>query len=96
MKEHQDETIAVKPAANDEEAALAAKAEILGFVPIGTNGIAKLFDCTREHVTDRLTKRADFPKPRINQSQKLRYWDRDDIVAYLTQPRRRQRGQRRA
>lgn len=49
---------------------------------VDTAGIAALLGCTRAHVTDRLTKRPDFPKPIVNLSQKLRYWRLADVQAY--------------
>lgn len=51
---------------------------------IDTAGIAELLGVTRAHVTDRLTKQMDFPKPFINRSQKLRRWKQDDVFAWAT------------
>lgn len=48
-----------------------------------TAGIAALLGCSRGHVTDRLTKRPDFPRPFINVSQKIRYWRLADVQAYM-------------
>lgn len=56
---------------------------------IDTADIAAMLKCSREHVTDRITKRADFPKPRVNLSQKLKRWARDDIEAWLARPVKR-------
>lgn len=56
---------------------------------ICTAGIAALLGCTREHVTDRLIKKAGFPRPKIELSQKMRRWDRDEVMHYLTQKPRR-------
>jgi predicted DNA-binding transcriptional regulator AlpA len=56
---------------------------------LDTADIADLLKCTREHVTDRLTKRADFPRPRVNLSQKLKRWAREDVVAWMARPKRR-------
>ena len=50
---------------------------------VDTAGIAALLGCTRAHVTDRLTKRPDFPKPFINVSQKMRYWRLADVQAFM-------------
>ena len=36
---------------------------------IDTEGIAPLLGLTRQHVTDRLTKRRDFPRPVIDLSR---------------------------
>ena len=46
---------------------------------IDTAGIAALLGCTRAHVTDRLTKRRDFPRPLVSVSQKLRKWGEHDV-----------------
>lgn len=58
---------------------------------IDTAGIASLLGLTREYVTDELTKKAGFPRPRINLSRRLRKWDRDEVVAYITKPKGRRR-----
>ena len=50
---------------------------------VDTAGIAALLGYTRAHVTDRLTKRPDFPKPFINVSQKMRYWRLADVQAFM-------------
>lgn len=50
---------------------------------VDTAGIAAMLGCTRAHVTDRLTKRADFPRPFINVSQKMRYWRLADVQRYI-------------
>lgn len=50
---------------------------------LDTAGIAALLDCTREHVTNRVTKRLDFPKPFINVSRRIRYWRTSDVVAWM-------------
>lgn len=50
---------------------------------INTAEIARLLGVSRAHVTDRLTKRADFPRPAINISQRTRYWRRDDVLAWM-------------
>ncbi len=51
---------------------------------VDTAGIAAMLGCTRAHVTDRLTKRLDFPKPFINVSQKMRYWRLADVQAFIS------------
>ncbi|UOB06907.1 helix-turn-helix transcriptional regulator [[Acidovorax] ebreus] len=50
---------------------------------VDTAGIAAMLGCTRAHVTDRLTKRPDFPRPFINVSQKMRYWRLADVQAFM-------------
>lgn len=49
---------------------------------IDTDGIARLLGVTRRHATDRITKRADFPKPVINVSRKIRRWRLSDVQAW--------------
>jgi predicted DNA-binding transcriptional regulator AlpA len=58
---------------------------------LDTAQIAELIGCTRAHVTDRLSKCEDFPRPRINVSRKLRKWSESDVLAWAagTQSRRR-------
>jgi predicted DNA-binding transcriptional regulator AlpA len=51
---------------------------------IDTAGIAQILGVSRAHVTDRLTKQHDFPKPFINRSQKLRRWKQDDVFMWAT------------
>ena len=50
---------------------------------LDTAGIAEMLGVTREHVTDRITKRADFPKPFINVSRRLRFWRQSDVHAWM-------------
>ena len=50
---------------------------------LDTAGIAELLGVTRVHVTDRITKRPDFPKPFINVSRRLRYWRTSDVNAWM-------------
>lgn len=55
-----------------------------GAVPrLDTAAIAAMLGVTREHVTDRITKRPDFPKPFINVSRRLRYWRASDVLAWM-------------
>lgn len=49
---------------------------------LDTGGIAELLGVTRPFVTDKLTKRPDFPRPVVNLSQRLRKWRRRDIERY--------------
>lgn len=51
---------------------------------LDTAGIAAMLGVTRVHVTDRITKRPDFPKPFINVSRRLRYWRQSDVQAWMT------------
>lgn len=50
---------------------------------IGTAEIAAMSGLSREHVTDRITKRADFPRPVINISRRTRFWRRADVLAWM-------------
>lgn len=50
---------------------------------LDTAGIAELLGLSREHVTDRLTKRLDFPKPYINVSRRTRYWRTSDVLKWM-------------
>lgn len=50
---------------------------------LDTAGIAALLGVTRAHVTDRITKRPDFPKPFINISRRLRYWRQSEVQDWL-------------
>ena len=50
---------------------------------LDTAGIAALLGLSREHVTDRLTKRVDFPKPYINVSRRTRYWRTSEVLAWM-------------
>lgn len=50
---------------------------------LDTAGIAALLGCTREHVTNRVTKRLDFPKPFINVSRRIRYWRTSEVQAWM-------------
>jgi len=50
---------------------------------VDTAGIAELLGCSRQHVTSRVTKRVDFPKPYINVSRRIRYWRTSDVRAWM-------------
>lgn len=54
---------------------------------LDTAGIAALLGCTRQHVTSRLTKRVDFPKPFINVSRRIRYWRTADVKDWMEKGR---------
>jgi len=61
--------------------ALAVSMSIMSAL-LDTAQIAELIGCTRAHVTDRLSKREDFPRPRINVSRKLRKWSEVEVLAW--------------
>lgn len=50
---------------------------------IDTGQIAAMLEVTREYVTDRLTKRPDFPRPKVNLSRRLRRWEEAEVRAWL-------------
>ena len=50
---------------------------------IDTSEIARMLGVTRAHVTNRLTKRPDFPPPAVNLSQRLRKWKREDVLKVI-------------
>jgi len=50
---------------------------------IDAGDIAALLKRSREHVVDRIVKRPGFPRPAIDLSQKTRFWDRDEVMAFL-------------
>ncbi len=56
---------------------------------IDTKEIARLLGVTRAHVTNRLTKRPDFPAPAVNISQRLRKWRKDDVLKMISGPGRK-------
>lgn len=49
---------------------------------LDTAQIAELLGLKRTYVTDKLTKRPDFPQPRVNVSQRLRRWAEADVMAW--------------
>lgn len=52
---------------------------------IDTAQIAELLGVTRAYVTDRLTKRPDFPAPRVNLTRRVRRWAEPEVRAWLEQ-----------
>lgn len=61
-----------------------AQNHMVSAVPrLDTAGIAAVLGVTREHVTDRITKRPDFPKPFINVSRRLRFWRQSEVHAWI-------------
>ena len=49
---------------------------------IDTKAIADILHVSRPHVTDKLTKKPDFPAPVVNRSRKMRLWLRSEIEAW--------------
>jgi predicted DNA-binding transcriptional regulator AlpA len=58
---------------------------------LSTADIARLLGLTRDYTTDKLTKKPDFPKPRVSVSQKLRRWAREDIESWMRGPTKSQK-----
>lgn len=56
---------------------------------IDTGTIAQILGVTREYVTDKLSKRPDFPKPKVNVSQRLRKWSEAEIRQWAAGPQKR-------
>lgn len=50
---------------------------------LSTHDIALLLGVSREHVTNRIVKHPDFPKPIVNLSQRIRSWAADEVLAYF-------------
>lgn len=62
-----------------------------------TKDIAETFGLSHEYVTDKVTKRPDFPKPVVNLSQRLRRWNKAEVERWFTAERQcppRTRGNR--
>lgn len=49
---------------------------------IDTQAIAELLGVSRQHVTGRITKRPDFPRPVMDLSRRLRRWRLDDVIEW--------------
>lgn len=56
---------------------------------LDTEQIAKILGVSRAHVTDKLTKRSDFPPPSINVSRRIRKWRECDIRAWMSRQSKR-------
>lgn len=54
---------------------------------IGTADIAALLGLGRGHVTDKVTKRLDFPKPVLVLSQKTVRWELADVERWIRMQR---------
>lgn len=50
---------------------------------LDTAQIAATYGLSRAYVTDRLTKRPDFPAPKMNLSRKLRRWCAREVARYM-------------
>jgi predicted DNA-binding transcriptional regulator AlpA len=49
---------------------------------IDAGQVAELLGVSRQHFTDRISKRADFPKPVVNFSPRSRRWRHADVLAW--------------
>lgn len=56
---------------------------------IDTKAIAALLGISTKHVRERLVHQADFPRPALQLSIKMRRWATDDIEAWLEKQRRK-------
>lgn len=52
---------------------------------INTLDIAKMLGVTRLWVTNSITKKPGFPKPKINLSQRVRHWSRKEVDKWMQQ-----------
>jgi hypothetical protein len=50
---------------------------------IDTGDIAEILGVRRDYVTDKLTKRPDFPAPAVNLSRRLRRWKLPDVMRWI-------------
>ena len=56
---------------------------------IDTGQIAEFLRVTRRHVTNRLTKSPDFPRPVIDRGARLRFWLFGDVEEWARGDQRR-------
>lgn len=56
---------------------------------VDTGWLADRLAVSREYAADRVTKRPDFPAPRLNLTQKTRRWSVGDIEAWIVRACRR-------
>jgi predicted DNA-binding transcriptional regulator AlpA len=49
---------------------------------IDASQVAQLLGVTRQHFTDRISKRTDFPKPCVNFSPRSRRWRHDEVLRW--------------
>ena len=55
---------------------------------LDTADIAQILGLTRAYVTDKLTKRPDFPRPVVNVTRRIRRWRESDVRAWAAGPAR--------
>lgn len=56
---------------------------------LDTTAIATLLGVSTKHVRERLVHTADFPRPAINLSRRMRRWAPADIEAWLEKQRKK-------
>jgi predicted DNA-binding transcriptional regulator AlpA len=59
---------------------------------LGTADIARMLGLSRDYITDKLTKKPGFPKPRVAISQKTKRWAREDIEQWMRGPQKSPNG----
>lgn len=50
--------------------------------------VAELLGVSRKHFIDTISKRYDFPAPKIIVSRVTRFWDRDEVLKWAAKPKR--------
>lgn len=50
--------------------------------------VAELLGVSRKHFVDTISKRHDFPPPKIVVSRLTRFWDKDDVLKWAARPKR--------
>lgn len=53
---------------------------------IDASAVAQLLGVTRQHFTDRISKKPDFPKPVVNFSARSRRWRFDEVMRWRERP----------
>ena len=56
---------------------------------LDTAGIATLLGVSTKHVRERLVHTADFPRPALSLSRKMRRWAAEDVQAWLDKQRKK-------
>jgi len=64
-------------------------------VEIDTAEIARMLGVKRRYATNVITKRADFPRPVTDLSQKIRRWDQRQVLEWMKRRTERRIGIRR-
>lgn len=56
---------------------------------LDTAGIAALLGVSTKHVRERLVHAADFPRPTLALSRKMRRWSAEDVQGWIERQRKR-------